>query len=250
MTRPLVAVTPWRRILPTLVHPESDLYTLGADYTDSIVRAGATPVILPWLPSTEGFVDPAESAAELVSRFDAVVLSGGSDVDPALYGHENTASYKPNRSADESDIAVACAALDADMPMLAICRGQQILNVACGGTLNQHIWGTSDQHPDPRRTEDRLANADAALAHRHPVHCGAGSIVADIFGSEAIDTNSLHHQSVDQVGDKLSVVGTTPDGVIEAIEHDSGRALGVQWHPERLGDEGHGALFDWLVGLI
>jgi putative glutamine amidotransferase len=238
-SRPLIAITPWRRTLETWVHPRSDLYTLDPEYVDAVEQAGGDAVILP-------HVHDPHTARRLLARFDGLIVSGGDDVDPSFYGATNEHAENPDPIADRSDIELTLAAHELGMPLLAVCRGPQVLNVAFGGTLHQHVWGRGDHPPKPD-TGDALADADRFLAYRHRVRLEPGSIIAKIFDREEIVTNSMHHQSVDQLGDGIVVTGRAGDGVVEVIEHESGRFLGVQWHPERLADEGHRPLFDWLI---
>lgn len=241
----MIAVTPWRRTLSTWVHPESDLYTLNPQYLDGIHRAGGHGVIVPAVASIG-------EARALLDRFDGLLLSGGQDVDPAMYGAQNTASVGVDHGTDASDVALTLAAIELDRPVLAICRGLQVLNVALGGTLHQDIWGCSPHHRARPTTDDPAADADAYLADRHLVELTPGSTIAKLFDGLEVKTNSLHHQSIDSVAEGLTVTGRAPDGIIESVEHVSGRVVGVQWHPERLPptsphDDGHDRLFGWLV---
>lgn len=238
--RPLVAITPWHRVVATYVHPKNDLYTLDPEYPDSVEAAGGIAVILP-------FARSAEMARLTLERCDALILSGGDDVDPAGYGHELDGSVSTNPDADASDRLYLQAALELGTPVLAVCRGLQLLNVALGGTLHQHIWDEVDEHPARPETDDETHNAEAMWARRHDVIIEPGSTLAKVFDAERVSTTSLHHQSVDEVATPLRVTGRTAGGSIEAVEHESAPVLGVQWHPERQGHEGHGALFEWLI---
>ena len=193
------------------------------DYEESVRRAGGTVRVLDRL---------ADSPAEVVASVDGLVLTGGGDVLPSLYGavaHPLSDPAEPGR--DEYEIELLRLVLDADIPVLAICRGLQVLNVACGGTLVQDIpdeIGTALTHrvPDPR---DSIA---------HTVAVESGSLLERLmrarFGvGEPWPVNSRHHQAVKTRGEGLVVSATAPDGVIEALEHPRHRFLvGVQWHPE------------------
>jgi len=192
------------------------------DYVESIRRAGAVVVEL-----TAG--DPPES---VVGRVDGLLLPGGGDVDPALYGaavHASFVAAEPGRDAYE--IALVKAALAADLPLLAICRGMQVLNVACGGDLVQDI---------PSEINGALHHAVAepryALAHEvwiAPTSRLAALMQDELEDGESCQVNSRHHQAVRHLGDGLEVTATAPDGVIEAVERPAARfCLGVQWHPE------------------
>ncbi len=204
---PTIAIAPCRQI---------------ADYVESIRRAGAEAVELT-------LADPPDA---VVGRVDGVLLTGGGDIDPALYGaaaHLNFTAAEPGR--DTFEIALVRAALAADLPVLAICRGLQVLNVAFGGDLVQDIPTEVNGalHHDVR--EPRYAIA-------HEVWVTATSRLAalmkdDLADGESCQVNSRHHQAVRHVGDGLEVVATAPDGVIEAVERPTARfCLGVQWHPE------------------
>ncbi len=235
----MIAITPWRRSLATWVHPDDDLYTINPDYLDGVERAGSHGVLV-------GHVTTVDQAKRVLERCDGLILSGGNDVDPSLYGEMNTASIEPDRRADISDMAYLAAAQTLALPVLAICRGLQILNVAFGGTLHQDIWGRPD-HPPRLDTGDQTATADGFLANRHPVALTTDSRVATVFGTTHIRAGSLHHQAADRIGDGLVVTGRAPDDTVEVLEHETAPIIGVQWHPERMLDEGHQVLFDWLV---
>ena len=193
---------------------------LYSRYHDAVSRVGGLPVAV---LSTEDESD----AAEMVSRVDALVLTGGADLDPALLGlasHPAVTVVHPRRARFE--LALARAALDADVPLLAICLGMQVLNVAVGGTLFVHMTAevgelTRHQRPKP----------DVVL---HDVHLVPGSQIHRVYGSDTIQVYSNHHQAVDRLGPGWQVTGESPDQVVEAIEptHRDGFCIGVQWHPE------------------
>ena len=200
-------------------HPEM---ALGMTYVQRIERAGAVPVVLP----------PCVSDLEsLIARLDGVCLSGGPDLDPGAYGaaerHEELGPTEP--SLDAFELALARAALERGMPLLGICRGSQALNVACGGTLHQHLPGHRQNEPGCQVS--------------HEVEILAGTRLAALIGSGTVAVNSFHHQAVDRLGSGLKVAARAADGTVEAIE-GPGFALGVQWHAETLAD---GRLFDALV---
>ena len=238
-TDPMIAITPWRRTLATWAHPAEDLYTVSPDYLAGVERAGSHGAIV-------GHVETVDDAKLVLERFDGLILSGGEDVDPLLYGAANTDSIEPDVRADRSDIAYLEAARALDLPVLAVCRGLQIMNVAFGGTLHQHVWSDEGAHPPRSDTGVQRADADAFLANRHDVELTPGSRIADILRSTAVSVNSLHHQAADSIGDRLVVTGRASDSTVEVLEHPDGRIIGVQWHPEWLTDAGQ-PLFDWLV---
>jgi putative glutamine amidotransferase len=215
--RPSTAATTRRQGEPA--HPEM---ALGMTYLRTLDAAGAMPVVLP----------PVGDPDALLDRLDAICLSGGPDLDPAAYGardrHPELGPTEP--SLDAFELALAGAALDRGIPILAVCRGAQALNVACGGTLHQHI-------PGHRQTEP-------AREPTHEVAVTPRSRLARIVRARTLAVNSFHHQAVDQLGAGLRIVGRAPDGTIEAIE-GAGFAIGVQWHAETLAD--HLPLFEALV---
>jgi putative glutamine amidotransferase len=200
-------------------HPEM---ALGMTYLQVIERAGAVPVVLP----------PCVSDLDsLIARLDGVCLSGGPDLDPEAYGsRERHAELGPTEpSLDAFELALARAALERKMPVLGICRGAQTLNVACGGTLHQHLPGHRQSEPGCHAT--------------HRVDVLAGTRLAALIGAGRHAVNSFHHQAVDEVGRGLRVAARAADGTVEAIE-GPGFAIGVQWHAETLAD---GRLFSALV---
>ena len=200
-------------------HPEM---ALGMTYLQAIERAGAVPVVLP----------PCVSDLEsLISRLDGVCLSGGPDLDPEAYGaRERHGELGPTEpSLDAFELALASAALDRGMPLLGICRGSQALNVACGGTLHQHLPGHRQSEPGCRVT--------------HEVEVLTGTRLAGLLGAGTHAVNSFHHQAVDQLGRGLRIAARAADGTVEAIE-GPGFAIGVQWHAEALAD---GRLFEALA---
>jgi putative glutamine amidotransferase len=191
-------------------------------YVDAVHRAGGMALMLP--PDAELQRDPDE----VLDLLDGLVLAGGADIDPAAYGaerHEATVATVPER--DTFEIALARRALERDIPLLGICRGMQLLNVAAGGTLNQHV-PESHGHEDHRRSLGSFDDAD------HDVRLEPGSLAARVARQELHGTKSHHHQGIEELGQGLRVTGwATIDELPEAIEAPDRRfALGVQWHPE------------------
>ena len=222
--RPVVAITSWRRNLETFWGPDT-LMTLSTYYTDSVARAGMTPLLIP------AALDPSE-AGRIVEMVDGVLISGGDDVDPDTYGEENTHSMKTSADVDRFEIAVARAARDQGTPVLAICRGLQLLNVALGGTLRQEVTSGGGVHDLITRDHEGMS------ARRHVVRFEEGSVFAGIYGSAEAKVNTLHHQGIDILAPDLVAEGRTDDGLIEAVRYDGDWwALGVQWHPERMEGE-------------
>ena len=232
MERPLIGVTldaeqpgGWSRF---------PWYALRANYTDAVSGAGGLPVALAH--------DPA-LAEQMLDRLAGLVVTGGAfDVDPALYGATEihaTVTLKDRRTAAE--LALVRGALARDMPVLGICGGQQLLAVALGGTLIQHIPDTipgalEHEQPNPR---DEPGHAVAIVP---------GTQLHRIVGTGSMQVNSAHHQAVATAGPHATVNATAPDGVIEGVEDPRYRfALGLQWHPEFLIDPGDRRVFDAFV---
>jgi gamma-glutamyl-gamma-aminobutyrate hydrolase PuuD len=194
-----------------------------ADYVEAVRRAGGEPRVL----------DPGtQRPLELITKIDGLLLTGGFDVDPALYGqaaHPSTKMVPAER--DRFELELARCAIDADLPFLGICRGQQVMNVAGGGTLIQDI---------PTEVTGALTHSiDAPLnASAHEVWISRDSrlwtaMQDQLEDGETYQVNSRHHQAVDRLGEGFDVSATAPDGVIEAIEQPKLRfCIGVQWHPE------------------
>lgn len=200
-------------------------YALRANYAAAVAEAGGVPVALPHHP---------ELADAILDRIDALIVTGGAfDVDPALYGDgamHPTVSLKASRTAAE--MALLQGALARDMPVLGICGGEQLLAVALGGTLIQHIpdsvaGALEHEQPNPRHQPGHL------------ITLVAGTRLAQIVGTATMHVNSAHHQAVATAGPGAKVNAHAPDGVIEGIEDPHRRfVLGVQWHPEFLIDPG------------
>ena len=189
-------------------------------YASAVQAAGAIALLLPPDPAA------AESPDRFLDRLDGLLLAGGADVDPASYGadrHSETKTTWPER--DRFEIALVRKALDRDMPVLGICRGMQLLNVALGGTLVQHLPDTLG-HEDHRRTPGVFGD--------HEVRLEPGSLAARAAGAERVTVKSHHHQGIDRLGEEPLASGWSHnDEVIEAFELPDRRfALAVLWHPE------------------
>ena len=194
----------------------SDADLLPCSYTDSVAGAGGAPLLLPPIPGIE---------EELMGRVDALVITGGPDVDSALYGSEpHDLNDSPRRQRDQAESTYLAIALERDIPVLAICRGLQLLNVFRGGSLIQHL-------PDRPGTR-RHAPAGQGFV-RHGVEFKVNSRLAAITSAGGLEVDSHHHQGVDRIGDGLVATAWADDGVIEALEDpDRNYLVGVQWHPE------------------
>lgn len=196
-------------------------------YVDAVERAGGRPLLVP--PTDEG-------VEETLDALDGVVFSGGADVDPAAYGADpHPETDVPQAHRDAGELALLVAALDRDMPVLAICRGFQLLNVVRGGDLLQHL-PEEVGHDDHKQVPGEFA--------QHPVEVKGGTRLGGIVGTGSAVT-SHHHQAIGRVGEGLVATAWAADGTLEAFEDPDKRfAIGVQWHPEAADDL---ALFEALV---
>ena len=202
--------------------------TLATNYTDAIAKAGGIPVVLP-------IIDDPALAESLLAKVDGIVFSGGPDLDPVEYGEEilnETVSIDAVR--DRSDLLLARAALASGKPVLAICRGEQLMNVVLGGSLYQDL---------PAQVEGVLPHSDTT----HMIGVEKGSVLFDLFGSDSLMVNTFHHQAVKDVAPGSRVTARSSDGVVEAFENAN--VLAVQFHPERMfqADPSWLALFRYLV---
>ncbi|UCR90443.1 gamma-glutamyl-gamma-aminobutyrate hydrolase family protein [Mycetocola spongiae] len=201
-----------------------DIYM--SEYGTSVAGAGGLPILIPL----------GSPGAEIVEHLDGLLISGGQDVDPRRYGQSpdpHVEVIDPER--DDLEFSLVAAALAAGIPILGICRGHQLLNVALGGTLIQHLSGGEGE-----------AHATSAYPRNHRTHrvdILEDSISHGLYGDSQM-VNSFHHQAVDVPGEGLVVTARAPDGVVEAIELIGSPVMGVQWHPETLGAD---PIFGWLV---
>ena len=210
---------------------------LGLNYLQAIDDAGGLAVVLP--PLSEAAIGP------MLERLDALCLSGGPDIHPTAYGRPEHPALGPTwRDVDIPELALADLAYRREMPILAICRGAQALNVVRGGTLFQHL---------PERFGDRVQHRQAEIGPRtaHPVTIDPESRLAVALGTTTTEVNSFHHQSIDALGDELQAVAFADDGVIEGIESVARDfVIGVQWHAETLSeDRPQARLFGALIDV-
>jgi putative glutamine amidotransferase len=208
-------------------------YALRQNYISALSAAGGLAVALP---------HEVELAAEYLDRLDALVVTGGAfDVDPALYGEtERHATVELKATRTSAELALLQGALARNMPVLGICGGEQLLAVALGGSLIQHI---------PDSVADALAHEQSTSHYKpgHAVKILPGTLLARIVGAETMQVNTSHHQAVLSPG-RSTINAVAPDGVIEGIEDPSRKfCLGVQWHPEYLIDPGDNRIFEALV---
>ncbi len=224
--RPLIGVTtsevrPAERINPTPEgEPRGREMALGLPYLKGLEAAGGLPLVMP--PLSDDAIEP------LLDRLDGICLSGGPDLDPQTYGagpHPELGPTEPDL--DRFELAVARRADAREMPILAICRGTQALNVVRGGVLHQHLPEISKEIAHRQQTPGDQTS--------HPVSIDPKSRLAAALEGSEIDVNSFHHQAIDRLGDRLVVSARAPDGTIEAVEDPTRPFLiGVQWHAETL----------------
>ncbi|WP_145953395.1 gamma-glutamyl-gamma-aminobutyrate hydrolase family protein [Oceaniglobus indicus] len=217
---PLIGLTSYGRQEKVVINPPDDAhYLVAATYVDAVRAAGGAPVILPGdEPHPDRWLD----------ALDGIVFTGGGDLDPALYGgdgaHPSLGTVCPDR--DRAEIGLTRALLArGDVPALFICRGIQVLNVAMGGTLHEHIADPGALH--------RADRATGAFWARERVTVGRESILSAVLGRDTITVSSSHHQAIRTLAPGLRVTATADDGTIEAVESTAHPfVLGVQWHPE------------------
>jgi putative glutamine amidotransferase len=208
---------------------DTDAVLLPRGYVDGVLRAGGLPVLLPPLP---GVIE------QVLPRLDGLLLAGGPDLDPHRYGAQpGPQTQPPSLERDDAELRLLAGAVDAGLPVLGVCRGLQVLNVARGGSLVQHL-------PDVLDGEEH-APAPGVYG-LHPVTVSAGTRLADVLGRTVVDAvPSYHHQGIERLGDGLVATAWAPDGTVEAVEDPSlPFCVAVQWHPEA-GDDP--ALFTGLV---
>lgn len=202
---------------------------LNATYVRALTEAGAEVVELA----------PGSDGEAMLERVDGLLFTGGYDVDPAEFGAEPHPKTVPAPDRDALELPLVRAAVARGTPVLGICRGIQVINVALGGTLVQH----TPEH-------DHYSTGESRQHLAHSVRLAEGSQVAGLLRAEEVPVNSLHHQTVGEVAPALTPTGWSQDGAVEALESADGNLLAVQWHPEELLDTRPESrrLFDWLVG--
>lgn len=213
--------------LPTLAIPaglKPERFGINQSYVKGLEAAGAAPLLIPLLADEERL-------QAIYQRLDGIVFPGGKDISPSHYGEEAIGELndvEPMR--DQVELSLARWAIDDDLPVLGICRGQQLINVAMGGSLYQDL-----NHQGATRIDHSDADGRARDAMIHSVRFDPDSRLAQLIDETAVEVNSLHHQAIKKVGEGLQVTGRAPDGVIEAVEGSDRRFLiAVQWHPEEM----------------
>ena len=211
------------------------LHLIQHDYIRFVEAGGGIPIMLP-------VVNDPDSVAGLVERLDGVLVTGGVDVDPELYGEQNNHAQGVNRERDNFEINLVRETRRRQLPLMGICRGMQAMNVAFGGSLYQDI-------PTSFRDALRHTRAEDGSETYHQTKLIRESFLNAIFDDEEIRTNSSHHQSVKDPGEGLTIVAEASDGIVEAVQCFSDRCtIGVQWHPERMHDDASQvALVRWFI---
>lgn len=206
---------------------------LSTSFSDYLLSRDAFPFLA--VPPT--YLVCSDAAARYAHHFikeaDGVILQGGNDIDPSLYGEECKGSQDLNRSRDIFEVALVKAAIEAGKPILAVCRGMQLVNVAKGGTLHQHLPPNGEwiQHfpQGPEKCNSEQLNTPEL---HHPIGLTKGGVLRDLYQSTDVVVNSYHHQGIKVLGSGLTVEARTADGLIEAFSSVEEGILGVQWHPE------------------
>lgn len=217
MSRPLIGITSGFAHIPTIGGP-LPIHYVGTHLASAVWEAGGLPWIMPALP---------EAAQAVAEQLDGLLLGGGADVNPGLYGDSARPGTQIDERRDRFELALIQHALERNLPILGTCRGIQILSVALGGMLYQ------DLSTDRPTSVTHLQSLPASENH-HQVTLYEDSRLAKILGSTTVQVNSLHHQGVEDPGPRLRVVGYAEDGLIEAVEIPDLWVIAVQWHPEFL----------------
>jgi putative glutamine amidotransferase len=234
-SRPVIGITTSATEIPIGGEPLAIRYSPTV-YDDAVWEAGGVPVHLP--------VVPEDRVADVLGLVDGIILSGGADVDPALYGQAAHASIEEvDVARDGSERLLTLRAIDGAVPVLGICRGLQVLNVALGGSLVQDL-------PSAGRTDHHFQHVPTE-GPTHPIDIEPLSRLAEAFGRTRIDVNSVHHQAIHRLGAELVITARSLDGIVEGVEvaRAGTWVVGVQWHPEAMqeADELQRRLFSALV---
>ena len=232
--KPLIGITP-------MYYAQYHAIWMINYYIDAMERHGALPVVLPMTADEE-------EIRSLLSRLDGIIVTGGEDINPAMYGEENRYSGEPVPVRDASDSAYVRLAIEMDKPVLATCRGTQMVNVVCGGTLYQ------DLHKDIEGNEHNSVADFRWEEAQHTVDLVEGTPLAELLGKTNIPVNSTHHQAIRKVGEGLKIMAVADDGVTEAVYRpDKKFVWAVQWHPEMINAEkypDHDRIFEAFLDAI
>jgi putative glutamine amidotransferase len=234
---PIIGVTAQQKMALSS-NGELESQVIGHTYTDAVLRAGGLPVVLPPIPAAD--------VPTLIDRLDGLVFTGGGDIEPWRYGEEPHESIrKTNTGRDEFELALAREAWKRRMPVLAICRGIQIFNIAFGGTLYQDI-------PSMLGPVDHMIKGESVFNGHQSVTAESDSRIARAVGTTDLSVNSIHHQAIKDLAPVFRPVAWASDGVIEGIQHedDAWPLLAVQWHPEFLDDNDDEAAHLLFASLV
>lgn len=228
VARPAIGITSGSASVP-ITEGHLPSYYVGRGYARAVTVAGGLPLVL---TAIEGWED--ELAHEAVERIDGLILSGGTDIDPATYGAEREdETQKSDPSRDRFEIALIREARARDLPILGICRGLQILDIAYGGSLRQHSPHSSSA----------LAEIPGIRAEVTRVELTSGSLAKAVYADRSVDVVCIHHQAIDRVGTGLVEGGRSSDGLIESLEDPAAAfVLGILWHPEQMLDRDHASI--------
>lgn len=233
-----MTMSPIIGVVPS-IDEDKGQYFINEDNVKSLSEAGGIPVLLPYFKNES-------TADELVERIDGLYLTGGNDINPFLFGEEPHQKLGVvNQQRDEFEMILVQKVLQKNKPVLGVCKGCQIINVALGGSVYQDIYDQIDS----TLLQHHQQASDGYPSHF--VHVTEGSLLSKIVGSSEIKVNSRHHQAIKRLGNSLVQSGTANDGIIEAIESKDYRyVLGVQWHPENMamqGDDTSKKIFDSFI---
>jgi putative glutamine amidotransferase len=223
VSKPIIGIMP----SPTddaMPHGAFHRYAIANTYTTAVERAGGVPLVVP---------PQSGNISEILDVLDGLLLSGGGDIRPARFGDDQVhpTTYGIHDGRDELEIALVQEAIRRDMPVLCICRGIQVLNVALGGTLIQDVAEQFSNQLQHRQSELSIPKEDSS----HSVYVEPGSLLAQVYGEATVHVNSFHHQGLKHIAADLRVSGRAGDGLVEAVEQPScSWVLGVQWHPEMM----------------
>lgn len=224
--RPVIGIA--TQTLPAVPGERPPCWLMGRTYVEELRKVGAVPWVIPLIPH-----DPA-TLQEIFNRLDGVFITGGVDVDPSHYGETKTPLCgETDTDRDVVEIALLRHALERNLPVLAVCRGIQILNVTCGGTLYQDVTA---QVPAALKHDYFPTAATPSRKYlAHDVTVKQGSRLGRILGDAVVPVNSMHHQAIKDLAPNLAPTAYAPDGIIEGVESlDERFLIAVQWHPEEL----------------
>lgn len=231
---PLIGISTGRTGVP-VTEGTLAAYYVGRAYVRAVARAGGVPLII---PAVDEDLDVVTTGA--LEAIDALVLPGGCDLSPELYGGPPDAALDADPVRDELEMALLGGALERSMPVLGICRGMELINVAFGGNLRDGV-----SHPDA--VAENVS--ELGEVHFHEVEVVAGTLAAEVFGAARVQASCVHHQAPGEVGAGLTASVLADDGSIEAVENRESEILGVIWHPELALDRAdtHQLVYDWVV---